>query len=99
MREHSYFVYFVTNKFGNVLYVGYTNDLLRRVKEHRDKKIPGFTARYNVSKLVYFEQTDYLYGAQLREKQIKGWTRAKKEALIHSLNPQREDLFDKLQGA
>jgi putative endonuclease len=72
--------------------VGVTNDLARRVSEHRSKAFGGFTARYNVDRLVYMEQTPSIEGAILREKQIKGWRREKKDALIASLNPDWADL-------
>ncbi len=96
--ERNFYVYILTNERGNVMYVGVTNDLLRRVREHREHLTSGFTSTYNVRKLVHFEHTDYLDGAKLREKQIKGWTRAKKEALVTTTNPGREDLFKKLIG-
>jgi putative endonuclease len=69
-----------------------TNDLQRRVYEHKNKLIPGFTARYNVTLLVYFEETCDVKSAIAREKQIKGWSRAKKVALIESTNPHWQDL-------
>ena len=74
------------------LYTGVTNDLNRRVAEHRNRLTPGFTSRYRIMRLVYFEETENIYGAIVREKQIKGWTRAKKIALIESMNPTWEDL-------
>ena len=92
MHIHNYFVYILTNDWGNVMYVGLTNDLTRRVQEHRDKVVPGFTSRYNVRKLVYFEQTNLIDATRNREKQIKGWTRAKKNALVDTTNPLRRDL-------
>jgi putative endonuclease len=87
----SYFVYIMTNH-SRTLYTGVTNDLIRRVQEHKQKLIPGFTKKYNITKLVYFEQTNDIQAAIQREKQIKGWLRAKKIALIESINPQWEDL-------
>jgi len=86
-----YFVYIVTNKSGT-LYTGVTNDLSRRVYEHKQKLVPGFTKKYNITRLVYFEETDDIKAAIAREKQIKGWLRSKKIALIESLNPKWEDL-------
>ena len=84
-------VYIMTNR-SRTLYVGVTNDLLRRVFEHKSKLITGFTRQYNITKLVYFEETPNILGAIQREKQIKGWLRARKIALIESLNPDWCDL-------
>ena len=84
----NYYVYILTNKHGTVLYTGVTRDLVRRVYEHKnhvDKD--SFTAKYNVTKLVYFEQTNDVRSAIEREKQLKGWTRAKKNWLIAKANP------------
>ena len=81
----------MTNRSGT-LYAGVTNHLQRRVYEHRHKLIPGFTAKYNITRLVYFEATSDVRSAIEREKQIKGWIRAKKIALIESANPNWEDL-------
>jgi len=86
-----YYVYIMTNRSGT-LYTGVTNDLVRRVYEHKNKLIPGFTAKYNITKLVYFETTDDVRTAIAREKQIKGWLRVKKVALIESVNPSWDDL-------
>jgi putative endonuclease len=77
-----------------VLYTGVTNDLIRRVYEHRHKLVDGFTKKYNVAKLVYYESTTDVESAIAREKQIKGWTRIKKVDLIESMNPYWEDLAD-----
>ena len=89
MRQ--FYVYIMTNH-SRTLYTGMTNDLLRRVAEHKQKLIPGFTARYNVTRLVYYEETPDVRSAIAREKQIKGWVRAKKVALIEAANPQWRDL-------
>ena len=86
-----YFVYILGSKSG-VLYVGVTNDLARRLFEHKQKLIDGFTSKYNVSRLVYFEAFDNIRDAIAREKQIKGWRRSKKTALIESTNPTWRDL-------
>ena len=88
---NEYYVYIMTNHW-QTLYVGVTNDLVRRVHEHKRKLIPGFTARYNLSQLVYFEATADVHSAIAREKQIKGWVRTKKVELIESMNPQWKDL-------
>lgn len=93
--EDSYFVYILTNKNHTVLYTGVTSDLFVRVQEHRLNVYPGFTSRYNVNKLVYFEQYGDIYDAINREKQIKGGSRQKKLDLINSMNPQWLDLWDK----
>ena len=89
MRQ--YYVYIVASP-SRTLYTGMTNDLARRMFEHKHQLIPGFTARYNVDELVYFEETSDVNAAIAREKQIKGWTRAKKVALIQSTNPHWQDL-------
>ncbi|MFH2142277.1 MAG: GIY-YIG nuclease family protein [Bacteroidota bacterium] len=78
MKIHIYYVYILTNKNHNVLYTGITNDLIRRTWEHKQKMTKGFTQKYNVDKLVYFEIIDYVDLAIAREKQIKGYSRAKK---------------------
>ncbi len=88
-----YWVYIMTNR-SDTLYTGVTNDLYRRVYEHRQKLTRGFTAKYSINTLVYYETTDEVESAIRREKQIKGWTRAKKIALIESANPQWRDLSD-----
>lgn len=81
----------MTNK-SRTLYTGVTNDLARRVYEHKQKLLPGFTSKYNITKLVYFEATEDVYAALNREKQIKGWLRDKKIALIEAANPDWKDL-------
>ncbi|MFH1534852.1 MAG: GIY-YIG nuclease family protein [Patescibacteria group bacterium] len=91
-----FFVYMLTNKNNTVLYTGITNNLMRRVLEHKQKINPGFTSRYNVDKLIYFDVFNYPLDAIQREKQIKGWVRKKKEALVNSVNPKWEDLFEDL---
>jgi putative endonuclease len=95
MLIHSYYVYILTNVHHSVLYTGVTNDLERRCYEHRQKKIKGFTKKYNVDKLVYFERFDLVDLAIAREKQIKGYSRAKKLALIDQFNKEWKELgFD-----
>jgi len=86
-----YYVYIMTNK-SRTLYTGVTSNLQRRVYEHRHKLIPGFTSKYNITKLVYYEETQDVRAAIAREKQIKGWLRVKKVALIESVNPGWDDL-------
>lgn len=87
----TYFVYIMTNHSGT-LYTGMTNNLERRVYEHKHKLIPGFTSKYNITKLVYYEEGNDVNAALAREKQIKGWLRAKKIELIESKNPEWKDL-------
>jgi len=94
--KRQYFVYIMTNPRNTVLYTGVTGDLKRRVWEHKTKAVPGFTAKYNVVKLVYFEVFDDPEEAILREKRIKGGSRAKKIALINAFNPQWGDLYEEL---
>ena len=86
-----YFVYIMTDK-SRTLYTGVTDNLMRRVYEHKNKLIPGFTSKYNIKILVYYETTPSVHAALEREKQIKGWLRAKKITLIESINPQWKDL-------
>ena len=93
-----YYVYIMTNK-SRTLYTGVTNNLERRVYEHKQKFVPGFTAKYNITRLVYFEETGDIQEAIAREKQIKGWLRTKKIALIESVNPAWEDLSASWYGA
>ncbi|HUF41286.1 MAG TPA: GIY-YIG nuclease family protein [Verrucomicrobiae bacterium] len=91
MSLRSYYVYIMANP-SRTLYVGVTNDLERRVQQHKLKQIPGFTAKYNITQLVYYEETADVLAAIAREKTIKGWLRAKKIALIESVNPKWLDL-------
>jgi putative endonuclease len=90
--DSNYYVYILTNKNNTVLYIGVTNDLIRRIYEHKSKLIEGFSSKYNVDKLVYFEQTNDIESAILREKQLKKWSRIKKDSLIESSNPLKQDL-------
>lgn len=90
----TYWVYIMASR-SRVLYVGVTNNLARRVHEHKKKLTPGFTRRYNVTRLVYFETTHDVQAAIGRERHIKGWLRAKKKALISPANPKWEDLSEK----
>lgn len=90
----AYCAYILTNWSGKVMYIGVTNDLQRRLYEHRHQLADGFTKRYNVHKLVYFEQTGDVRAAIAREKQLKGWSREKKNALVASANPTWRDLSE-----
>lgn len=92
----NYFVYIATNKINTVLYTGMTNDIYVRMRQHKEKTIPGFTALYNVNKLVFYEVFNDPNAAIAAEKQIKGWVRDKKLALIRELNPDFKDLFFEL---
>jgi putative endonuclease len=94
---NTYFVYVMTNPHNTVLYTGVTNDLTRRVAEHREGKIKGFTSRYNCKKLVYFEPFGSIELAIGREKQLKAGSRAKKEELVQAGNPDWEDLWERIQ--
>ena len=87
-----YYVYILTNWNDKVMYIGMTNDLQRRLYEHKNEFIEGFTKRYKVHKLVYFEETTDVHAALEREKQIKRWRRQKKEALIGTMNADWETL-------
>ena len=93
----NYFVYILTNNHKNVIYTGITNDLAKRIYEHKNHLDKGsFTARYNVERLVYFEVTSDVNSAIEREKQIKGWNRKRKNKLVESKNPNWEDLYEKI---
>ena len=89
-----YYVYLLTNKTNNVLYIGVTNDLTRRIREHKSEEIEGFTKKYHVHKLVYFEEYSEVNDAINREKQLKRWKRSKKNELIESKNPRWDDWSD-----
>ncbi len=95
-REHRYYVYLLTNWNHRVMCVGVTNDLERRIYEHRNKFVKGFTEKYNVHKLVYFEETVEVVEALTREKEIKKWRRSKKNELVDSFNPDWKDLGEGL---
>ena len=93
-RELHPCIYIVTNKNNHVLYTGVTSNLLRRITEHKEKTVSGFTSKYNVAKLVYYEEYATMEEAIAREKQIKGGSRQKKIDLIKSKNPEWKDLYD-----
>lgn len=90
MHTESY-VYLLTNK-----HTGVTTDLIRRIYQHKAKLVKGFTQKYNVDRLVYYEACTNIVDAIRREKQLKGWTRKRKDALINTLNPQWDDLYQSL---
>jgi len=91
-EQNNYYVYLLSNWNNKVLYIGVTSNLQRRIYEHRQKSVPGFTEKYNVAKLVYYEQTEDVISAISREKQLKKWRREKKNALVNSMNPGWKDL-------
>ena len=95
MREHHYYVYILASA-RRVLYIGVTHDLLNRIRQHKTKEIPGFTARYNVNRLVYYGLYGHVRDAIAREKQLKVQTRSKKNSLIESMNPSWRDLTSTL---
>jgi len=90
--ERSYYVYILSNKKNGTLYIGVTNDLMRRIFEHKNKSISGFTKRYNLTKLIYYEMTDDIVAAIEREKRLKRWNRQWKIELIEKENPGWNDL-------
>jgi len=92
MREFNFYVYILTNWNDQIMYVGMTNNLERRMYEHKNKLVNGFTKRYNMNKLVYYEHTTNVYEAIAREKEIKNWRREKKNKLVTTLNPDWNDL-------
>ena len=95
----TYYVYILSDNLNRTIYTGVTNDLVRRVYEHRVHAEPNsFTAQYNIRKLIYFEETSDVRVALEREKQIKGWTRKKKNDLINTMNPQWLDLYETILG-
>jgi putative endonuclease len=93
-----YFVYILASKRNGTLYTGITSDLLKRVYEHKNNLIEGFTKKYNVYDLVYYETYNYVYDAIAREKNIKKWKRQWKIELIEKSNPKWEDLYRRLSG-
>lgn len=96
--QGTYHVYILTNKYNTVLYTGVTSDIYNRVLEHRDKVYAGFTSKYKVHKLVYYEAFEDVNKAISREKQIKAGSRQKKLDLINSVNPEWADLWEKEFG-
>ena len=87
-----YYIYIMTNKYNTVLYTGVTSNLHQRILQHRNNAFGGFTTRYNITKLIYFEEYSDVKAAIAREKQLKHWNREKKNGLIESLNPDWNDL-------
>jgi putative endonuclease len=95
---NTYFVYMMASKRNGTLYVGLTNNLIKRVYEHRTDIIQGFTKKYSIHKLVYYEQTNDIYSAIQREKSLKKWNRKWKIKLIEKFNPNWDDLYDDVTG-
>ncbi|HEY1660665.1 MAG TPA: GIY-YIG nuclease family protein [Candidatus Sulfotelmatobacter sp.] len=94
MKDHEYFVYIMSSRSGT-LYIGMTNSIYRRAQQHKHGEIDGFSSKYHCDRLVYYESYDDVHKAIGREKQLKGWRRSKKTALIESKNPRWEDLAEK----
>lgn len=92
--EKQYHVYILTNKKNTVLYIGVTNNLIRRMFEHKNKLVDGFTKKYNLTKLVHYEMTNNIQGAISREKQLKNWHRTWKINIVNSTNPKWKDLSE-----
>ena len=91
-----YYIYILSNWNDKVIYIGVTNNLKRRVYEHKNEVIDGFTKKYHVHKLVYYETTTDVKAALEREKQLKGWKREKKDSLVTDMNPNWKDLYDEI---
>lgn len=94
MKVHEYYVYILTNKYNNVLYVGVTSDLQSRINEHKLKIYKGFSSRYGLNKLVYYEEFQWIQDAIAREKQLKAGSRQKKDELVIETNPLWSDLSE-----
>jgi len=93
MTEKKGYVYILTNTKNTVLYTGVTSNLVKRVYEHKNKEVSGFTEKYNLHRLIYYEIFEDMISAIIREKQIKGWLRSKKISLIEKNNPDWDDLY------
>ena len=98
MNQRAYYIYILASKRNGTLYIGVTNDLIRRVYEHKNDLVDGFTKKYRVHRLVYYEETNDVYEAILREKRMKKWKRQWKIELIEKMNPHWRDLYDELIG-
>lgn len=92
MKEYNFYVYILTNWNNAVMYIGMTNNLERRLYEHKNKLVDGFTKKYNINKLVYYEHTTDVHAVIAREKEIKKWRREKKNNLVNTMNPEWNDL-------
>ena len=96
MKEHNYYIYILSNWNKKVIYVGMTNNFERRIYEHKNKIFEGFSKKYNINKLVYYEYTSDVNAAIRREKEIKKWRREKKNKLIEAMNSEWKDLAEKI---
>ena len=96
MSNYQSYIYILTNRDNKILYTGVTADIVKRVYEHKQKLVEGFSKRYNVTKLVYYEVFDSIENAISREKKIKGWIRQKKIDLVNTLNPDWKDLYGEI---
>ena len=96
MHDNLYCVYILASRNNTVIYTGVTSQLKQRVYQHKKHFVPGFTKRYNVDKLVYYEATENILSAIDREKQIKSWSRQKKNQLIESMNPEWRELYGEI---
>ena len=94
----SYFVYMLASQKNGTLYIGVTNNLVRRIHEHKSRSVPGFTGRYGVDQLVWFDQSESVESAIATEKRLKRWNRAWKIALIEKQNPDWRDLYEEILG-
>jgi len=92
MKDYNFYVYILVNWNNVVMYIGMTNNLERRLYEHKNKLVDGFTKKYNVNKLVYYEQGTDVHAALAREKELKKWRREKKNDLVNTMNPEWKDL-------
>jgi putative endonuclease len=97
-KPSKFYVYILSNRHKNVVYIGSTRELRKRISCHKRKLIPGFTEKYNVDQLIHFEEFDSEKEALMREKQLKGYRREKKNLLIHKQNPNWADLYEALQN-
>jgi len=96
--SRQYYIYIITNDTNTVTYTGVTNDLIRRTCEHKNKMVEGFTSRYKIIKLIYYEVAEDIESAILREKQIKSWSRKAKVELINKMNPDWRDLYPEISA-
>jgi putative endonuclease len=94
--NNNYYVYIMASEFNTVLYIGVTNNLIKRVYEHKSKLVEGFTSKYNITKLVYYEITEDIKSAIEREKKLKKWSRIRKAELVNSVNKEWRDLYNEL---
>jgi putative endonuclease len=92
----NYFVYIIASRKDGAIYIGVSNDIVRRIYEHRNKVVPGFASKYNITRLVWFEMYDDPISAISREKELKKWKRSWKIQLIEKQNPQWNDLYDSI---